>query len=159
MGLAGQMVHSIAECGPSFRRRLAAGGLLPALCSAASADLATGAASGARLPVGRFCSCLSHFVAVTRASCNVAHRPCNAVSALQWRSEHEASSVGSDSAAARRQRRPSSDADLPQLWHVASGVATLADAAVAEGRAATATLLDTGVPELLIQVPIKLCTR
>jgi hypothetical protein len=43
MGLAGQMVHGIAECGPSFRRRLAAGGLLPALCSAASADLATGA--------------------------------------------------------------------------------------------------------------------
>lgn len=44
MHLAGQMVHGIAGCGPAFRRRLAAGGLLPALCSVASADLAAGAA-------------------------------------------------------------------------------------------------------------------
>jgi hypothetical protein len=35
---------------------------------------------------------------------------------------------------------------------VAAGVTSLADAAVDEGRAATAMLLDTGVPELLIQV-------
>lgn len=32
------------------------------------------------------------------------------------------------------------------------GITLLADAAVAEGRAATAMLLTTGVPELLIQV-------
>ena len=42
MHLAGQMVHGVAGCGPAFRRRLAAGGLLPALCSVASADLAAG---------------------------------------------------------------------------------------------------------------------
>jgi hypothetical protein len=55
-------------------------------------------------------------------------------------------------AAARRQRRPSSWADLPPLHQVAVGVTFLADAAVAEDRAATAMLLNTGVPELLIQV-------
>jgi hypothetical protein len=59
-------------------------------------------------------------------------------------------------AAARSQRRPSSWADLPPLNQVALGVTFLADAAVAEGRAATAMLLTTGVPELLIQVQAKL---
>lgn len=54
--------------------------------------------------------------------------------------------------AARSQRRPSSWADLPPLHQAAVGVTFLADAAVAEGRAATAMLLNTGVPELLIQV-------
>jgi hypothetical protein len=71
---------------------------------------------------------------------------------LQRRNEREPQAETLHPAAARCQRRPSGDADLPQLRHVAAGVASLADAAVAEGRAATATLLDTGVPELLIQV-------
>lgn len=59
-------------------------------------------------------------------------------------------------AAARSQRRPSSWADLPPLHQAAVGVTSLADAAVAEGRATTAMLLNTGVPELLIQVQDKL---
>ena len=55
-------------------------------------------------------------------------------------------------AAARNQRQPSSWTDLPPLHQAAVGVTLLADEAVAEGRAATAMLLNTGVPELLIQV-------
>lgn len=55
-------------------------------------------------------------------------------------------------AAVRSQRRPYSDADLPQLRHAAAAVASLAAAAAEEGRGATAGLLDTGAPEFLLQV-------
>ena len=46
MGLAGRAVHGVAGCGPSFRRRLTASTVLPALCSVASADLAAGVLLG-----------------------------------------------------------------------------------------------------------------
>lgn len=95
MGVAAQAVHGVAGCGPSFRRRLAASSVLPALCSIASADLAT---------------------------------------------------------AARIQRPPTGDADLPQLRHAGLGISLLAAEAAAEGRHATAGLLGTGAVEFLIQL-------
>lgn len=55
-------------------------------------------------------------------------------------------------AAARVFRRPTSDADLPQLCHAGLGISLLAAEAAAEGRHATAGLLSTGVVEFLLQV-------
>lgn len=95
LGRASQVVHGIAACGPSYRRRVIASDSPSALCAFAAGDL------------------------------------------LQ---------------AARRQRKPLIEADLPQLRHAALAVAALVAAAAEDGKSASAGLLGSGAVDFLVQV-------